>query len=273
MFWSSRWSGRVRRASRAVGGKRHERTTADARHRARRLRCPHPRPPRGPTVLREGQGAPHGRLSRSRIRKRSTRRTSPSSCPTGAPIGTTRPPSRLSAREASRLHATRWGRPRLWLGTTFAGKHLRKVESGTDSLTTEKGQLLSRVPFVRFDYGPFTLEEYGVSRRPFWFLSGPAAGTALLEERGSMTLVRNGVLVLVTPTNRHVQARRSAGAGAASRSRRRAISSGRGRACDVHASESASSCSARPSATAPVWSGRPRRRLRTSSASLWPRRD
>ena len=57
------------------------------------------------------------------------------------------------------------------------------------------------VPFVRVDYGRFTLEEYSVSRRPFGFLSGPAAGTALLEERGSMTLVRNGVLVLVTPTN------------------------------------------------------------------------
>ena len=112
-------------------------------------------------------------------------------------------PSALKVVRARGFEAARdaLGTAPLWLGTTFAGKHLRKVESGIDSLTTEKGQLLSRVPFVRVDYGRFTLEEYSVSRRPFGFLSGPAAGTALLEERGSMTLVRNGVLVLVTPTN------------------------------------------------------------------------
>jgi hypothetical protein len=56
---------------------------------------------------------------------------------------------------------------------------------------------LGVVPFVRFDYGPFRIDEFG-DKRPSWFLHGPPART-VFDSSGALMYSRDGVLVMVLP--------------------------------------------------------------------------
>jgi hypothetical protein len=90
-------------------------------------------------------------------------------------------------------------RPTLWLGRSFAGQRLQRVDIGKDGYTTRAGAA-QKVPYVIFDYGAFTIREYG--RRPISYQSGPREGTALLSPGSSASFALDGVLVIVDSTTR-----------------------------------------------------------------------
>jgi hypothetical protein len=85
----------------------------------------------------------------------------------------------------------------LWLGRSYEGAGLATVDSGIDSVVTEKGTLLCRVPFVRFNYETFTLAEYG-SKHPYGcFQSGPPVTLGFQGAPRDLSLVRGGVSVVI----------------------------------------------------------------------------
>jgi len=106
-----------------------------------------------------------------------------------------------------------------WLGKAFLGHRLRLTDVGTYALRGNTGHRIRPAPFVRFDYGAFTVEEYG-AKRPSWFQSGPEPGRALIDSlrslpglafpgfgtqpRGRIALVRHGRLVIVWVRSRRV---------------------------------------------------------------------
>jgi hypothetical protein len=90
------------------------------------------------------------------------------------------PDNGLGSRRAQRA----LGRTPLWLGRFFAGQPLVTVSFGSEVLRGKSGALLGSAPFVRYDYGPFNLQEFG-DRRPAWYLQGPQSGDVLLESDGS----------------------------------------------------------------------------------------
>jgi len=91
------------------------------------------------------------------------------------------------------------GAPALWLGRSFSGHRLQRVDIGKDGYTTRAGAA-HEVPYVIFDYGAFTIREYGW--RPISYQSGPREGTALLSPGTSASFARDGVLVSVDSTTR-----------------------------------------------------------------------
>jgi hypothetical protein len=111
-------------------------------------------------------------------------------------------PSNVQTVRTTGLAASRTalGTDPVWLGRSYLGSRLRTVDVGTASATTETRHVLRRVPFVRFAYGSFAIEEYRATRRPYGFESGPAEGTAFLITPGTMILVRDGVFMTVTAT-------------------------------------------------------------------------
>jgi hypothetical protein len=108
------------------------------------------------------------------------------------------------------------GRTPLWLGRMFAGQPLQSIALGVEVLKAPSGARLSTAPFVRYDYGAFSLQELG-ARRPSWYRQGPPPGQAVLERGtayllsgqpntlkqmvavGRAALSRDGLLVLVNP--------------------------------------------------------------------------
>ena len=103
------------------------------------------------------------------------------------------PPPRL---DPEALAGDALGTAALWLGRSFGGHVLQRVDSGAEETRTEKGQLLRRVPFVRFDYGAFTLMEYG-SQRPYGREDAPRPGTSFFAPPLLMIFERDGVLLFV----------------------------------------------------------------------------
>lgn len=92
---------------------------------------------------------------------------------------------------------TALGTTPLWLGRSFRGKRLRSVTAGRDGMASLKGKMLRPARFARFDYGSFTIKEFGQDR-PWWYQQDPAPGTLVLNPMPA--LARDGVLVTVTPT-------------------------------------------------------------------------
>ena len=89
------------------------------------------------------------------------------------------------------------GRRPLWLGPSYRGHRLRFIQSAVSGSENAKGRGVAPVPFVRFDYGPFRIDEFG-DRRPRWLIHGPPAGT-LWDSRGELVYGRDGVLAMVWP--------------------------------------------------------------------------
>lgn len=106
------------------------------------------------------------------------------------------------------------GRTPLWLGRVFEDRPIRSIGLGTETLEGKSG-VLSAVPYVRYDYGRFVLQEYG-SKRPTWYRQGPRPGQLVLERgldyggQGHLpvtaptvewaALSRDGVLVVASPS-------------------------------------------------------------------------
>lgn len=111
------------------------------------------------------------------------------------------------------------GRTPLWLGREVEGRPLRSIAIGRETLEAKTGAKLSAVPYVRYDYGRFVLQEYG-AKHPIWYREGPRPGRLVLE-RGAdygglghapvtdpltdptvewAALSRNGLLVVISPS-------------------------------------------------------------------------
>ena len=85
------------------------------------------------------------------------------------------------------------GRVPVWLGPSFRGHKLQRVEVGSYGMFTRgRGAVLRRAPFVTFDYGNIKLEEFG-SKRPFDYEQGPRPGRIVYDGRAALT--RDGLLV------------------------------------------------------------------------------
>ena len=81
-----------------------------------------------------------------------------------------------------------------------SGPRRGSLGAGKDGYTTPAGTA-HEVPYVLFDYGAFTIQEYGQAW-PLTFKSGPREGTAFLRPGSDASFTRNGVLVFVTSTTR-----------------------------------------------------------------------
>jgi hypothetical protein len=115
------------------------------------------------------------------------------SFPSFLPQSVTTHPASLGAAEHAVDHVP------LWLGRSFEGHRLRRIQVGTDALRAKTGRRLLAAPVVQFDYGPFTLKEYG-STRPWWYLQGPRPGRMMLEWQTRAALARGGLLVVAEVT-------------------------------------------------------------------------
>ena len=98
-------------------------------------------------------------------------------------------------RKASRARAREvLGRPPLWLGPGYRGHRLRFVQTAREGTETKNRSAVGLVPFVRLDYGPFRIDEYG-DRRPPSLERGGRRGT-VLAARGDVIFERDGVVVV-----------------------------------------------------------------------------
>src|SRR5207244_2131841 len=90
-------------------------------------------------------------------------------------------PELVTRKHASSVSAVgnTLGTAPLWLGPSFRGHHLRRVEVGTEGFSAKPGVTLLPAKFVTFDYGVVKLQEFG-SQRSFRFLQGPRPGQALV---------------------------------------------------------------------------------------------
>jgi hypothetical protein len=110
------------------------------------------------------------------------------------------PPSPATTITGQRLPAARkaLGTTPLWLGRSFRGHRLESVVVGIESEQAPTMGLLRPTRFARFGYGAFAVQEFGHDR-PFWREEEPAEGSVVFGA-GQAVLVRDGVLVSVTPT-------------------------------------------------------------------------
>src|SRR5438477_3429575 len=89
------------------------------------------------------------------------------------------------------------GTPPLWLGPSFRGHRLRRVENGTEGFKSKTGRTLLPARFVSFDYGAVKLREFG-TQRSFRFLQGPLGGQIIVfgnyaeTTRGRLLVVAEG---------------------------------------------------------------------------------
>src|SRR5262249_1867223 len=78
-------------------------------------------------------------------------------------------------------------------------QHLESIAAGRDGMASLRptGQMLRPARFARFDYGNFTVKEFGQDR-PWWSEQDPAPNTLVLTS-SMVSLARDGVLVTVRP--------------------------------------------------------------------------
>lgn len=115
----------------------------------------------------------------------------------GAPDGSFPPVLPLATQSrASSLGAvgTTLGTAPLWLGRSFRGHRLLRVETGTEGMRAKTGKVLDRVPFVSFDYGIVKLREFG-AKRSFRQLQGPPSGQVFFSYSDA-AVTRGDLLVL-----------------------------------------------------------------------------
>jgi hypothetical protein len=91
----------------------------------------------------------------------------------------------------------------LWLGRSFRGQRLLRVETGTEGMRAKAGKVLERAPFVSFDYGIVKLREFG-AKRSFTQLQGPPSGRMFLSYSDA-SVTRGDLLVLVRGGDRSVR--------------------------------------------------------------------
>jgi hypothetical protein len=110
------------------------------------------------------------------------------------------PPSLVTTITGKRMAAAHasLGMTPLWLGRSFRGHRLESVEAGIDAEQTSR-RPVRPARFARFDYGNFTLTEFGKDR-PFWNEQDPAAGKIVVGG-GTATFARDGLLLEVAPTS------------------------------------------------------------------------
>ena len=109
------------------------------------------------------------------------------------------PPSLATTFTGQHVPAARaaLGMTPLWLGRSFRGHRLASVEAGTDAEQTSK-RPVRPARFATFDYGSFTLKEFGKDR-PFWNEQDPPAGDIVVGG-GTATFARDGLLLELQPT-------------------------------------------------------------------------
>jgi hypothetical protein len=86
------------------------------------------------------------------------------------------------------------GTPPLWLGQSFRGHRLRRLETGTEGFRAKTGRTLLPAKFVSFDYGALKLREFG-AQRSFRFLQGPFGGEILVFG-GNAEFTRGALLIV-----------------------------------------------------------------------------
>jgi hypothetical protein len=89
------------------------------------------------------------------------------------------------------------GKAPLWLGPRFRGHRLLRVDLGTEGMKAKTGKVLLPAPFVSFDYGVVTLQEFG-SKRSWRYGQGPAPGRLFLFGDSQAEVSREQVLVVAT---------------------------------------------------------------------------
>jgi hypothetical protein len=110
------------------------------------------------------------------------------------------PPSPATRITGQGLDAARaaLGKTPLWLGRSFGGHRLESVVVGTESeQAPTPGRMLLPARFARFDYGAFSLKEFGRDR-PFWHEQDPEDGTIVVGGE-SAVLARDGLLLSCDP--------------------------------------------------------------------------
>jgi hypothetical protein len=110
------------------------------------------------------------------------------------------PPSSATTITGQRLPAARkaLGTTPLWLGRSFEGHQLQSVVTGIESEQAPTTGRLRPARFARFDYGAFSIQEFGQDR-PFWQEEEPLAGSVVFT-RDRAVLARDGVLLAVQST-------------------------------------------------------------------------
>jgi len=89
------------------------------------------------------------------------------------------------------------GRNPLWLGRMYAGQPLQMITIGSEVLEARNGARLSRTPFVSYNYGRFSVQEFGAAH-PNWYRRAPRAGTAVVERFGGF--MRDDRTFTIKPT-------------------------------------------------------------------------
>ena len=122
------------------------------------------------------------------------------------------PPSTPTVVTGHGLPAARaaLGNTPLWLGRSFQGRRLRSVVAGRDGEVTQKmpGRMLLPARFARFDYGSFSVKEFGQDRPP-WYLEDPPAGKVVIAD-SRIAFARDGSLVLIEAAGPKFQLDRAA---------------------------------------------------------------
>jgi hypothetical protein len=110
------------------------------------------------------------------------------------------PPSSATTITGQRLPAARkaLGTTPLWLGRSFEGHRLQSVVTGIESEQAPKTGRLRPARFARFDYGAFSIQEFGEDR-PYWQEEEPLAGSVVFASDRAV-LARDGVLLAVSST-------------------------------------------------------------------------
>ena len=88
------------------------------------------------------------------------------------------------------------GRAPLWLGLTYRGHRLRFVQTARGGSEAANDGAAGMVPFVRFDYGAFRIDEFG-AKRPLWLTHTPRAGTVLASSGLDLLFGRDGLALQV----------------------------------------------------------------------------
>jgi hypothetical protein len=84
----------------------------------------------------------------------------------------------------------------LWLGRSFRGHRLVSVVTGKVGIESQfSGRMLRPARFARFDYGSFSIQEFGEDR-PAYYEHDPLPGTVVVGT-GPLAFARDGVLVTV----------------------------------------------------------------------------
>jgi hypothetical protein len=96
------------------------------------------------------------------------------------------------------------GHAPLWLGRSYRGQRLRFVQTGLSGTPNKQNRGVGMVPLVRFDYGPFRIDEFG-DQRPAWLVNPPPVGK-VFDTGSTLQYGRDGLVVQVVGIGRNRRA-------------------------------------------------------------------